>query len=506
MAPGPPLFRDVSLYSSSIRARIQFFGALALLAHVGMMLPSWLEAGKLWGGDPEGRTYRFVDGLSAMFPWIPFRTFFTSDTAAVLWNLVPLTFATVAAVILLILLQRADPAAVDGRCVQLVRRWAYAFAAVSFLAFPVFTQDFWLSPAWGRMIVQGHNIYYVDFSDEAVRGLPLDHFPMRMAYGPLWAISSAFLMALIGGHVLVVGIVFKAVLTVAWIGAVLIVERLTRDSGPHTVCIALVTIGWLPAGVSQSVAEGHNDIVLVALFMLWWLLLRHGGGWPAPLALAASALCKYVSAPLFLIDAIHALRVERLSFPRYILRCAPAAVLIGVSFLPFLKSLGFFEGMRMIGSWHFMSLGDCFAVLGTWLHLPLGPLAIVAKLVFVAVALYYVWQSMLMPSAEAFNRLLVALMAVVAFVASPHLWPWYLIWVLAPATLAPGWWLSRFVVGMALIAPFTVAFWWVDGVEDHKDVGALVLYGGALLWTFASYRLVPSSRISPSAAQPRGST
>lgn len=470
-----------------------------------MVLPSWLEAARLWSVEPERRTYRFFDGLSAMFPWIPFRTFFTNDTNAALWNLAPLAVATVAAAILLIQVQRVDPQAIDEGCVRLVRRWAYAFAALSFLAFPVFTQDFWLSPTWGRMIVQGHNIYYVDFSDEAARGLPLDHFPMPMAYGPLWAIGSAFLMALIGGNVFVIAVAFKAVLAIAWIGALRIVERLVREGGPHAVCVALVTIGWLPAGVSQSLAEGHNDIVLVTLFMLWWLLLRHGGGWSAPLALAASALCKYVSAPLFLIDAVHALRVEQISFPRYVMRSAPAALLIALSFLPFLKSLGFFEGMRMIGSWHFMNLGDSFVVLGTWLHLPLAPLAIAAKLVFAVTALYYLWQSMLVPSAESFNRLLLAMMAVVAFAVSPHLWPWYLIWVLAPATLVPGWWLSRFVVGMALIAPFTVAFWWVDGLEDHKDVGALVLYGGGLLWTFVSYRLVPSIRLPSSTTQPRGS-
>ena len=471
-----------------------------------MTLPSWIQAAKLWGFDPEGRTQKFFDGLSVVFPWIPFRTFFTSDTNAVLWNLAPLTVATAAAAVLLIQLQRANPIGFDETCVQAVRRWAFAFAAVSLLAFPVFTQDFWLSPIWGRMIVQGHNIYYVDFSDEAANGFPLDHFPMRMAYGPLWGLFSATLMALTGAHVLATGIVFKAVLAAAWFGSLWLVERLARQDGPAAVCVALVMIGWLPASGSQTLAEGHNDIVMVALFLLWWFLLRHGKGWPAQLALAAAAVCKYVSAPLFLIDAIHALRVEKLAPVRYLIRALPAAILIVLAFAPFFRSLEFFEGMRLIGSWHFMNLRDSFVVLGAWLHLPLAPLSIAAQLVFAATFFAYVWKSFRTPSPENFNRLFVATIAVVIFAVSPHLWPWYLIWVLAPATLAPGWWLSRFVVGMSLIAPFTVAFWWVDGLEDHKDVGALVLYGGGVLWTLASYRWVPRLRIPPPAAQPQGST
>lgn len=471
-----------------------------------MVLPSWLEAAKLWSVGPERRTYKVFDQLSTLFPWIPFKNFFANDTAAALWNLYPLALATGAAAVLLILLQRADPQAVDATCARLVRRWAYGFAALSLLAFPVFTQDFWLSPTWGRMIIQGHNIYYVDFSDEAARGFPLDHFPMRMAYGPLWGLFSAFLMGLTGGHVLATAVLFKAVLAAAWFGAVRLVERLTQDAGSHAMCIALVMIGWLPASVSQSLAEGHNDIAMVALFMLWWFLLRHGTGWPAQLALAASALCKYVSVPLFLVDAVHALRIERLSFPRYLLRIAPAGLLTAAAFLPFFKSLAFFEGMRLIGSWHFMNLRDSFVVLGAMLHLPLAPLAIMAQLVFALTVAYYFWHTVLVPSTDNFNRLFVSSMAFVAFAVSPHLWPWYLIWVLAPASLVPGWWLSRFVVGMSLIAPFTVAFWWVDGLEEHKDVGALVLYGGGLLWTLASYRLVPSVTGSPPSAQPQGST
>jgi hypothetical protein len=73
-------------------------------------------------------------------------------------------------------------------------------------------------------------------------------------------------------------------------------------------------------------------------------------------------------------------------------------------------------------------------------------------------------------------------MAAALFSAVPHLWSWYLIWVLAPAALVPTWWLSRFVIGAAIMAPFTVVCWWVESLKDYQEPAALAVYVGALLW------------------------
>ena len=75
------------------------------------------------------------------------------------------------------------------------------------------------------------------------------------------------------------------------------------------------------------------------------------------------------------------------------------------------------------------------------------------------------------------------MMAAVSFSAISHLWPWYLIWTLPLVALVPGWWLSRFILAMAILAPFTVVAWWVPAVEDYKDLAALVMYAGAAMWT-----------------------
>jgi alpha-1,6-mannosyltransferase len=79
------------------------------------------------------------------------------------------------------------------------------------------------------------------------------------------------------------------------------------------------------------------------------------------------------------------------------------------------------------------------------------------------------------------------------FTAVSHLWPWYVIWVLAFAALVPSWWLSRFIIGVAILSPFTLGFWWIEPFANHREAVACALYALAILWTVVTRpgRLVP---------------
>ena len=70
------------------------------------------------------------------------------------------------------------------------------------------------------------------------------------------------------------------------------------------------------------------------------------------------------------------------------------------------------------------------------------------------------------------------------FSAVSHLWPWYLVWGIAFAALLPGWWLSRFIAGIAILVPFMLPIWWIDTFESHRDLLTTGLYAGAGLWVF----------------------
>jgi alpha-1,6-mannosyltransferase len=479
--------------SNVLSTRINTLGGIALVSHVALTLLSWPQAATLWDGETAPRTHEFFTALSGAVPWLGLDKMFEGNTMVIVVHTIPLTILTASVMALWLALQQAS-AVIGADDVRLLKRWAFGFAAVAFLAFPLFTQDFWLSLAWGRMIAEGHNPYYIDMLDEAARGMPLDHFAMRLPYGPLWAQASALIMAITGESSLGAAIVFKVILTGAWLASVVLIERLTRKDGPAAQAAALLLVGWVPVSVLQAVAEGHNDIVLVALMLLWWLLLRGGKGWWAPVALVASATCKYVSGILFIIDLVHALRVDRLSFKQYVVRMLLPAAIGLAAVAPFFRSLEFFDGLRMISSWGFLHLRDSFGALGKLTGLPLEWLAVVGQLVFAGTALYYLVLSWRAPTPEVLNRTLVAVMAFLIFAASPHLWPWYLIWVLAPAALVPNFWLSRFIIGMSLAVPFVVGFWWADELEDHKDIASLLLHGTAIVWMLATARFARASQ------------
>ena len=56
------------------------------------------------------------------------------------------------------------------------------------------------------------------------------------------------------------------------------------------------------------------------------------------------------------------------------------------------------------------------------------------------------------------------------------------------AAVVPGWWLSRFVFGVSLVMPFTLAAWWSEPFPHHMEFAALIVYAGACLWTIATAR------------------
>ena len=79
-------------------------------------------------------------------------------------------------------------------------------------------------------------------------------------------------------------------------------------------------------------------------------------------------------------------------------------------------------------------------------------------------------------------------MSALLFAGVSHVWPWYVVWALALAVLVPGWWLSRFVAGIAIIAPFTLVAWWIEPFEHHTEFAALAMYGCAIAWAWGTRR------------------
>lgn len=478
----------------SLRLQINLLGSVIVAAYLAEAVLSYAQAPQLWREEGPRLLAFFEDTIGDLqASWLHGLLFTKERIVVSYW--IPIGIASAAVLALLRVLSRRRDV-IDESTARLLLRWPFAFAAVCFVTYPVFTQDLWLSAAWGRMIAAGVNPYETLFTPAFVAGLPLDHFPMPMSYGPLWGLLSAAVTMIAANDPIAIGLVSKALLAAAWIGALFLVARITAARPLPERCLALAAFGWMPLSVTQTVAEGHNDVAMIALALLWfWLLLR--GRAAAPLALAASVLAKYVTAPLFLLDMIFALRGQRIGWRRYLLRiAAPALLGVGVLAL-FYRSGDFFDGVRMVNEWRFLRPRDAVAALEAVIGLPLTPLAWALVAVFPAVAAHRVWIFAGDPRPEELAKAALAIIAALLFSVSAHVWPWYLMWVLAPAALIPCWWLSRFVIGAALFAPFTFGAWWFDDAAAHSGEAALVMYGGALAWALAA---LPRRRAGPPSA------
>lgn len=475
---------------SSLRRWINGLGIVIFAAQLALSLLSYFQAASLWNPTEFPNAGAFFESLGSRSPavtadpatWLAASRLFAGNESVLLSRAIPLAIASLAAILVVLLLTRCGDRA-DANVARQMVRWSIAFAAACFFAFPLFTQDFWLSAAWGRMVAAGVNPFHTLFVAGDLIGLPLDHFPMVMSYGPLWAVMSALVVLLAWNHAIAIGILFKILIAAAWIGALILIDKLQRDKPARERCLAIALFGWIPLSVSQSVAEGHNDIVMIAPALLWLLLLLRNSA-AAPIALAASVLCKYVTAPLFLIDLIHALRRERLPPLLYVRRMLLPALIGIFSFALFFRSIAFFDGILLINEWHFLRPSEAVSGLEQLLGLSLYPLHIIALAVFPVNAVYWLAVTAREPTDDNVTAATVALIAAITFGAMSHLWPWYLVWGLAFGALRPRWWVSRFTTGVALLIPFSLATWWSPTLEPLQHLAALAIYAGAGLWVY----------------------
>jgi alpha-1,6-mannosyltransferase len=372
-----------------------------------------------------------------------------------IWTIViavPLLISSVVFVRLLVVLARAD---VDASVLPRVFRWSCLFAAVSVFATPVVVLDFWFYAVWGRMVAAGQNPYLEVVPVSMLAGTPFQRFTTQhMPYGPLWAVISGGAAWLSGHSALALAFILKLVFAGAWMASLLLIRSLTAHLPLRTQAVSMAMFGWLPLSVNQTVAEGHNDIVMVLFVLLWIWCLRRAHPVSASAFLALSVLTKYATAPLFAFDALHAW-LSRRRISAYIPSAIAAAVIAGALALPFFHSLDAFSGTREVSEWHFYTPDvavwalEEMTIEASWIRravrLSFPLMALVAMVRYV--------------QTRDETRLLGAVswtLAAILFSVIGHLWPWYLVWLLGVAVLVPWSALTRFAIGVCLVAPFVI--------------------------------------------------
>ena len=435
--------------------------------------------------------------------WLRGQSPFASKWIALSANFLPQIISSVAFVMLLAVLVRHRQH-LDEKTLRQLFGWAVLFSALALPAFPV--QDFWLSLGWGNMIVSGLNPYHTDLTAEFAAPFPLDSSGVRMTYGPMWAILSGVVMWLAGGKTWLGALFFKLLLAGAWVGTLLLICRLLKSRSSWHQCVGVAIFGWMPLSVMQIVGDGHNDVVMVGL-MLYWLcgLQRADSIWNSAW-LAAAALVKYIVAPLFLLEYLHFRYVRRGKLAAYVPHALVSGALIAAVFGLFYRSPDFFDAALIMRGWHFYEPSSVLRAFETWFGVNLGLLYSPVRLLFPLLAVIYAVVFIRRPNESTFYLASLSFLSAVLFSVVGHVFPWYLTWVMGLAALVPWSNFGRWILGVALFAPFTMIIARVLPPESPEfqrwGLPTLLLYGGSLIWLLAARWLLPSDLASERVSEP----
>ena len=164
----------------------------------------------------------------------------------------------------------------------------------------------------------------------------------------------------------------------------------------------------------------------------------------------------------------------------YALRILPAAIVaLPVGF--YLLSDGRLEEIGNMRMWRYLEPYDLLIAAQQYLGIYIPFKSWLTRLVFgvvVAFALINLWRKPMIENAWMASF---ALLSAIMFTWLGHVWPWFYVWLLPFAALLPNRLLARFVIGAAMVAPFSILnVWNVPNIGDgHSIPASLAVYGAA---------------------------
>jgi Glycosyltransferase family 87 len=359
---------------------------------------------------------------------------------------------------------------------------------VALLFLPLlFSRDVYSYAYYGRIAAVYHSNPYIatpaDYPRDALAAfVGPKWFDTPAVYGPLWTQVSALVARAVDevAHFIVV---FRVIAIAASLGAIAVVARVVRREWPSREAFAVAMLGLNPVVLFQSVASGHNDL-LVALSIACAIALAYARrNLLTTAALALGTLIKVTAVvPLLLFVVVAVARAP--GRERWRVLALHAGTALGIALLaaaPFLNTtdptLGVFELATHEG-WLAPSrlLHRVFDAVGG------DALALVPRIVFPLV---------LVAAIVAIGRRLVDSQAETARVGAawgwgllcltllgPVLLPWYVTWTLPLAWLLPR--VPRIVLIGTSIA-LSVSQWTSEPANFPSAYDANLLFGHYVL-------------------------
>lgn len=311
----------------------------------------------------------------------------------------------------------------------------------------LFSRDVYSYASYGRIAAVHHANPYVatpaDFPADAVAGfVGPKWFDTPAVYGPLWTQVSALVARTVEGVAAYI-LVFRLIAIAASLACMAVVARLVRRVRPDREAFAVAIIGLNPLVLFQSVASGHNDLLVALSVAVAVALAFSGRELPATAALALGTLVKATAAvplALFVVGVVAARpRGERAR--ALAIHVAVAGGLGLLAALPFLNARDPSLGMLELSS-HEGWLAPSRLFRRAFDALSGGALGVVPRIGFAVVllgALYVVGRELVRraPASPHLQGAAWGWGLLCLMLLGPVLLPWYATWTLPLAWLLP---------------------------------------------------------------------
>jgi alpha-1,6-mannosyltransferase len=274
------------------------------------------------------------------------------------------------------------------------------------------------------------------------------------AHGPIWRVLEAA-SARAGGESCVNAVLaMKVWPALAYVGTTAVLFAILRATCPDRALVGTLAYAWCPLVLLEALQNGHNDVV-AALPVLLALWAARSGRWRlAVLLVAVGFLVKPLAAAAGPVLLVAAWRHGPSGRRDILIGAGLAAVVVVLAYAPFFRGFETLQGLER-GSIFSASPGELVVIGLEGAGWPLDRAMLAARIIaagsFLAlslVAILALWRGRLA---------LGTTVAAVLFLLVGSQWfnPWYLLWLLPVALVAPSWQIRALALAFAVLAPLT---------------------------------------------------
>jgi alpha-1,6-mannosyltransferase len=331
------------------------------------------------------------------------------------------------------------------------------FVAVLAPGYPLLSNDIYKYVFDGRIVaVYGDNPFLrvpAEYPDDRFYDLVYWKAVVN-AHGPIWRLLEAA-SAQVGGEGCVDAIVaMKLWPTLAYLATTGLLYAMLRASGPDRALVGTVAYAWCPLVLLEALQNGHNDVV-AALPVLAAIGVAWSGRWRLAFVLVAVGFLvkplAAVAGPAILVAAWRAgARLEA------IIGVVLAALVVVLGYLPFFAGRETFQGLER-GTIFSASPAELIVIVLEGAGWPLDQamavargLALIGFILLALMALQALWRGRLVLASATASAYFAYLL-----VGAQWFNPWYLLWLVPLAIVAPEWQLRTLALVFASLAPLT---------------------------------------------------